>query len=135
MKHENPYKEAMRYIENAKEDLKLAEKEGKFYKDVKYVKTACGTAYSGALFALDYLFEIKRIPQRRRRKSIEYYQQGLSQIDLKLLKNLNSAYHYLHLDGYYDGVSDIKAIEAGFDSALTIIAALKPFSKNGDKPK
>lgn len=41
MKHENPYKEAMRYIENAEASLNLAGIEGKFYIDEKYVKTAC----------------------------------------------------------------------------------------------
>jgi len=33
MKTKNAYKEAMRYIENAREDLKLAGKDGKFYAD------------------------------------------------------------------------------------------------------
>ena len=133
MKEENPYKEALRYIDNANKDLKLAGKDGKFYEDEKYVKTACGTAYSGALIALDHLFKIKNIPTRRRRKSIEYYQQGLAQIDKKLLKHLNSAYHLLHLDGYYDGITDIKAIEVGFDNAMSLISSLKPYSGNGKK--
>jgi hypothetical protein len=131
MKHENPYKEAMRYVNNAKEQLNQAGKDDKFYVDEKYVKSACGLAYSGALLALDKLFEIKKVPLRRRRKSIEYYQKSLSQIDKRLLKHLNSAYHLLHLDGYYDGETDIKAIEAGFDNAISIIAALKPYSNNG----
>ena len=59
MKHQNPYKESMRYIENAEEDLKLSGKEDKFYKDVKYVQSACGIAYVGMLKALDFLFDIK----------------------------------------------------------------------------
>ena len=132
MKFNDPYKEAMRYIENAEKDLKLAGKDDKFYTDEKYVKTACGTAYSGALVALDHLFIIKNIPLRRRRKSIDYYQKSLAQIDKKLLKHLNSAYRLLHLDGYYDGETDIKAIEAGFDNAISIIEAIKPYSKNGN---
>jgi hypothetical protein len=131
MKIENPYKEALRYIDNAKDNLKLAGKDEQFYVDEKYVKTACGTAYSGALIALDHLFDIKKIPTRRRRKSIEYYQKSLAQIDKKLLKHLNSAYRLLHLDGYYDGETDIKAIEAGFDNAISIIEAIKPYSTNG----
>jgi hypothetical protein len=67
----------------------------------------------------------------RRRKSIEYYQKSLTPIDKRLLKHLNSAYHLLYLDGYYDGETDIKAIEAGFDNAISIIDALKPYSNNG----
>jgi hypothetical protein len=133
MKHENPYKEAMRYIENAREILKSANKDGKFYVDEKYVKIACGTAYSGILVALDDLFDIKKMPKRRGRKSIDYYQSNLSKIDKKLLNNLNSSYNVLHLLGYYEGEKYIKTIESGFDSAITIIAALKPYSKNGNK--
>lgn len=132
MKLENPYQEAMRYIENARETLKSAGKDGKFYEDEKYVKTACGTAYSAAIFALDRLFVIKNIPNRRRRKSIEYYQSGVSKIDKKLLMHLNSTYRLLHLDGYYDGETSIAAIQDGFDHAISIIKALKPYSKNGE---
>ncbi|MCX6155764.1 MAG: DUF5618 family protein [Candidatus Kapabacteria bacterium] len=131
MKHENPYQEAMRYVENASATLKLAGKDGKFYIDPKYVKTACGTAYSGILLALDFLFNIKNVPKRRGRKAIDYYQSNLSKIDKKLLKELNSAYNILHLNGYYEGETNIKSIEAGFDDAVSIIEALKPYSGNG----
>jgi len=133
MKYENPYKEAMRYIENAKDDLKLAGIDENFYIDEKYVKSACGIAYSGALKALDFLFDIKNVEKKRGRKSIEYYRTILSSMDKKLLKNLNSAYHVLHLEGYYDGEDNIEIIEAGFKNAITIIAALKPYSNNGKK--
>jgi hypothetical protein len=44
---------------------------------------------------------------------------------------LNNAYTVLHLDGYYGGITNIKTIESGFDDAISIIARLKPFSKNG----
>ena len=131
MKHKDAYNEAMRYVENAKLQLKQAGKEDKYFYDEKYVKTACGTAYSGILVALDKLFDIKNMPKRRGRKSIEYYQNNLGQIDNKLLKNLNTAYRILHLEGYYEGETKIKVIEEGFDSAITIIEALKPYSKNG----
>jgi hypothetical protein len=43
----------MRYVKNAKEQLKQAGKDDKFYIDEKYVKSACRLAYSGALLALD----------------------------------------------------------------------------------
>lgn len=123
----------MRYIENAEEDLKLAGKEDKFYIDDKYVKTACGTAYSGVLFALDRLFDIKNMPKRRGRKAIDYYQNNLSKLDKKLSKHLNNAYLVLHLEGYYEGQTYIKSIDAGFENAISIISALKPYSKNGDE--
>ncbi|MBM2817365.1 MAG: hypothetical protein HW421_4127 [Ignavibacteria bacterium] len=131
MKHENPYKEAMRYIENAEDILKSSGKDGKYYIDDKYVKIACSTAYSGILVALDGLFNIKKVPKRRGRKSIDYYQSNLAKIDKKLLTGLNNAYTVLHLDGYYGGITSIKTVESGFDDAVSIIESLKPYSNNG----
>ncbi len=133
MKSDDPYKEAMRYIDNANDSLKLAGLDGKFYVDEKYVKTACGTAYSGILKALDFLFEIKGVPKKRGRKSIDYYQRELAKLDKKLLNNLNEAYTVLHLDGYYGGIKSMKVVEAGLECALSIILSLKPYSNNGVK--
>lgn len=133
MKHDNPYKEAMQYIENAEETLGKAGKDGKFYIDEKYIHTACGTAYIGMLKALDFLFDIKGVPKKKGRKSIEYYQNLVSKMDKKLLNNLNEAYYILHLDGYYGGIKGVKSIEMGFDYAISVIEALKPYSKNGNK--
>ena len=132
MMTKNAYKEAMRYIENARETLKLAGKDGKFYADEKYVKTASGTAYSGTLVALDYLFDVKNVPKRRGRKSIDYYKEHLGKIDKKLLKELNSVYNILHLNGYYEGETNIKSIEAGFDNAIDLIDSIKQYCKNGN---
>jgi hypothetical protein len=67
MKFENPYKEAIHYFDNAKETLKKAGREDKFYVDEKYVHAACGIAYIGMLKALDFLFNIKQIPKSRGR--------------------------------------------------------------------
>jgi hypothetical protein len=132
LKHDNPYKEAMRYIENAREDLKLAGIDDKYYADDKYVKSACGIAYSGLLFALDRLFDIKNMPKRRGRKAIDYYQSNLSKMDKKLLRLLNTAYRVLHLEGYYEGETNRRIIEEGMDNAISIIETLKPYSKNGE---
>ena len=131
MKHENPYQEAMRYIENARLQLALAGREDKFYNDEKYVKSASGFAYSGMLKALDFLFDIKGVPKRKGRKTIEYYKAILSGLDKKLSKHLNNGYEVLHLYGYYDGGSRVDSIEIGFDDAISIIDALKPYSGNG----
>jgi hypothetical protein len=133
MQINNPYKEAMRYIENANATLQLAGKDGKFYVGDKYVKTACGTAYSGVLKALDFLFDIKQVPKKKGRKSIEYYKGIVSGLDKSFLRNLNSAYHILLLEGYYEGETGIKNIEAGFDYVIDIIEALKPYSKNEEE--
>ena len=132
MKHENPYKEAMRYIENAREQLQKSGMEDKFYIDEKYVKSASSIAYSGMLKALDFLFDIKGVPKRKGRKSIEYYKGVLSGMDKKLSKHLNNAYEVLHLYGYYDGGDKIAVIEEGIDDAIAIIATLIPYSNNGE---
>ena len=122
------YSEAIRYMDNAKECLKNAKKEGGYYNDQKYVRMACGTAYSGVLVALDYFLILKGInkPKGKVRKSIEYYQENLSIQDKKILNNLNTAYEILHLYGYYDGTKSAKVVKAGFDEAYKIIERIKP---------
>lgn len=119
--------EALRYMDNAKETLKKAGKDGSLYKDAKYVKTACGTAYNGVLIAIDAIFLIKGVAELKKgRKSIEYYRENLKKIDNKALAILNTAYNVLHLDGYYDGVTYVKTIQSGFESAYEIIDKIKP---------
>ena len=125
---EKYYNEAIRYMDNAKEYLKKAKKEGNFYHDKKYIKTACGTAYSGMLVALDGFLILKGMdkPKGKMRKNIEYYQSNITKIDKKMLNCLNNAYQILHLYGYYDGIEDVRVISAGFDNAYTIIEKIKP---------
>ena len=73
--------EAMRYLENAKEILKTkARKDEGLYLDKKYVKMAGHTAYSGVLYSLDELLRGKK----KGRKSVEWYQKELSNIDRKI---------------------------------------------------
>ena len=122
------YSEAKRYMENANNFLKNAKKEGKFYRDSKYVKIACGTAYSGVLVALDCFLMLKGVhkPNKKERKSIEYYQKNLGKVDRKMLDNLNITYKILHLSGYYDGIEDAVIIKRGFDFANKIIDKIKP---------
>lgn len=120
------YTEAIHYMDNAKEILQKAGKEDEFYKDEKYVKTACGTAYNGVLKALDGYLLLKNVEKRKGRKSIEYYQKSVAKIDKKLLNYLNSAYEVLHLSGYYDGIKDVKIVTRGFEVAYSIIDKIKP---------
>jgi hypothetical protein len=126
---EKYYSEAIRYMDNAREYLKSAKKDGKFYRDPKYVKTACGTAYSGVLVALDGFFTLKGIhtsKSKKARRSIEYYQQNLAKQDKKMLDYLNSAYNILHLSGYYDGIESVNVIKEGFNLANALIEKIKP---------
>jgi hypothetical protein len=122
------YAEATRYMDNAQETLKKAGKDGPLYIDSKYVRTACGTAYNGVLIALDAWFEFKGLPKlsKKQRKSIDYYIAGVASVDKKMMSFLQVAYNILHLSGYYDGTTGVKAIENGFDAAYYIIDKIKP---------
>ena len=122
------YGEAMRYMDNARECLQKAKKEDYVYRDTKYVRMACGTAYSGVLIALDGFFALKGVesPKKKSRKSIEYYTENVSKLDRKLLDRLNLAYRILHLSGYYDGINSVNVIKEGFDHAYKIIEKIKP---------
>jgi hypothetical protein len=118
----------MRYMDNARETLKKAGKDGPRYTDKKYVRTACGTAYNGVLIALDAWFKLKEVPElsQKKRKSIEYYTDRVAKVDKKMLSYLDIAYDILHLCGYYDGIRSVKAIKDGFDAAYRIIEKIKP---------
>jgi len=122
------YSEATRYMDNAKDYLKQARKEGKMYRDKKYVRTACGTAYSGVLIALEGFLVTKGIhaPNKKVRKSAEFYQQNLAKLDKKLLDHFISVYQILHLYGYYDGVENANVIKEGFTEAEIIVNKIKP---------
>ena len=125
------YAEAMRYMENAKETLAKAGKEDGYYKDKKYVKTACGIAYNGVLLALDAYLVLKGVKKKtKNRKSIEYYEENISKLDKKLLNYLDGAYQILHLSGYYDGIKDARVIKNGFDTAYKIIEKIRPEQMN-----
>ena len=122
------YSEAIRYMDNAKENLKKAGKEYNYYIDSKYVKAACGIAYSGVLIALDGYFILKQVHaiKKDRRKSKEYYEMGLTNLDKKMLSAFAGAYEVLHLNGYYDGLTNVKVINTGFEVAYEIIEKIKP---------
>ncbi|GHT50382.1 hypothetical protein AGMMS49982_05590 [Bacteroidia bacterium] len=124
---QNAYAESMRYMSNAKETLQKARKENNHYADQKYVRTACGTAYSGVLLALEAYLQLKGVEMpTRRRRSIEFYVSNVARLDGKLLKDLNDVYNILHLKGYYDGVQSAIVLKEGFDLAYSIIERIKP---------
>ena len=123
------YAEAMRYMNNAKETLRKAEKQDDGqYTDEKYVRTACGTAYLGVLIAVDAWLTLKgvELPKKRNHTNINFYLTNVGKLDMKMLSHLNSVYNILHLDGYYRKETSIKSIEAGFDEAYYIIDKIKP---------
>lgn len=126
---ESAYNEALRYMENAKEQLIKADKENNYYKDKKYVQSACGIAYNAVLIALNAYIKIKGITAKpKEKKDIEFYQRTLNSIDKKLLKYVSDVYEIIHKDGYYDGITNAKVLTIGFDSAFTIINKIRPYA-------
>jgi hypothetical protein len=127
---ETSYREALRYVENATEMLRTkAGKKDKYYEDPKYVRMACGAAYNGALLALNTYLEMKGKPlvkKKGKRISVEDYRLSLASIDSRMLKNFNTAYRILHLEGYYEGETKQTVILAGIDSAMDILNKIKP---------
>ena len=123
------YAEAMRYMDNAKDTLKKAVKEDYgYYRDRKYVKSACGIAYLGVLVALDAWLILKSVnmPGKKKHKSIEFYMSNLARLDRKLMAVMDTLYSILHIDGYYGGITNVKAIALGFELAYEIIEKIKP---------
>jgi hypothetical protein len=122
------YAEANRYMDNAKETLRKAEKrDDGYYSDKKYVRSACGIAYLGVLSAIEAWLTLKGVSTTgKKKKSIDYYTFNVARLDKKMLDYLNTAYDILHLEGYYRGEKRVKTIESGFDAAYDIIDKIKP---------
>ena len=124
---EKQFNEASRNLNNASEILRTkANKKDGYYHDTKYTRMACGTAYNAVLLALDTYLLMKGKPKNKQRKSVEYYQLALSKIDLKVLQFYNSTYYTLHLNGYYEGLTDYELIRVAFIKAAAIINQIKP---------
>lgn len=100
-------------MENAKEILRKSPIEENYYKDIKYVKTACGTAYLGVLKAIDDYLLGRGITKDKLPKKVEEYEKALKkyggQYNGKLLGQFNVIYHELHIAGYYRG--DLQAVK------------------------
>lgn len=119
-------REAIRYLNNAKEILKTVDIEDNAYTDVKYVQEACGTAYLAVSKAIDeYLISrgvaIKELPQ-----SVEEYRdmikKYLSVHDGKLTREFEKLYKELHIAGYYRGLlEDVDMVKAAIKSAKAFI--------------
>ena len=115
----NSISEARRYLENAKTILsEKARKEDGHYQDKKYIKMAGHTAYAGVLVALDTLLSDKK---KKTRKSVEWYQKELSNLDRKITTSFSDVYEILHLSMSYDGIRSAKVIAIGMQEAENII--------------
>jgi hypothetical protein len=101
-------KEAIRYLENAKEILKKSPVEDDKYTDEKYVKSACGVAYLGILKAIEEHLLRKGITKKELPRKVEEYRKALQRYvsvhNGKLLNEFDALYNELHMAGYYRGL-------------------------------
>lgn len=100
-------REALRYLNNAKEMLKSASVEDGTYTDVKPVREACGAAYLAVLMAIDEYLLKKGISKKDLPRSVDAYRRALQKHltvhDGKLLREFEALYEALHIAGYYRG--------------------------------
>jgi hypothetical protein len=104
-------REALRYLNNAKEMLKSVPVENNMYIDIKPVREAFGTAYLAVLEAInEYLIYLikKGLTKKELPKSVDEYRKMLQKYsavrDGKLLREFEMLYDMLHIAGYYRGL-------------------------------
>ncbi|WP_159474500.1 DUF5618 family protein [Dyadobacter sp. 3J3] len=111
--------EARRQLATAKEILKeKAGKEDGYYLNKKYVKMAGLAAYKSVLFSLDDVLGNKK---RSPRKSAEWYQNQLSNIDRKITRSFDDVHQILYIALGYDGAGNSKIAAIGLKEAEKII--------------
>ncbi|MDO9288487.1 MAG: DUF5618 family protein [Thermodesulfovibrionales bacterium] len=123
-------REAIRYLENAKEILGKSPIEDNRYTDVKYVKSACGVAYLGVLKATDEYLLKRGLSKKELPKKIEEYekalQKHLSIHNGKLTKEFSTLYDELHIAGYYRGnLHHVDAVKSILKAAKAFIDKVK----------
>jgi len=119
-------KEALRYLNNAKEILKKAPIEDNTYTDVKPVQEACGTAYLAVLKAIDEYLIKKGVDEKELPQSIEGYREMMRKYVVvhngKLMKEFEKLYKLLHIAGYYRGLlEDVIVVKDALKAAKAFI--------------
>jgi hypothetical protein len=101
-------REAIRYLNNAKEILSKSPIEDNRYTDVKPVREAFGTAYLAVLEAINEALIKKGLTKKELPKSVEGYRKALQKYyavrNGKLLGEFEMLYDALHIAGYYRGL-------------------------------
>ena len=119
-------KEALRYLNNAKEILKSVPVEGNTYADVKPVREAFSTAYLGILEAINDSLMKKGLTKKELPRSVDAYRRALQKYlvvrDGKILREFEKLYDALHIAGYYRGlIYDTRAVRDYLQAAKEFI--------------
>ena len=105
IKRRENVKEALRYLNNAKEILKEISVENGTYTDIKKVREAFGTAYLAVLESINEVLLKKGVTKRDLPKSVDAYRTALQKHeavhDGKLLREFEMLYDVLQIAGYY----------------------------------
>jgi hypothetical protein len=123
-------REALRYLNNAKEILRSAPIEDDIYTDVKPVQEACGTTYLAVLKAIDEYLLRKGISKKELPRSVEGYravlQKYLAVHNGKLLREFDVLYDQLHIAGYYRGLlHNVDVVKDALKAAKSFIEKIK----------
>ena len=123
-------KEALRYLENAREILKTVPVEDNTYTDVKPVQEACGTAYLGVLKAIDQYLIKKGVEEKELPQSVDGYRDMMRKYLMihngKLMKEFEKLYKLLHIAGYYRGLlEDVTVVKDSLKAARIFIEKIK----------
>ena len=119
-------KEALRYLNNAKEILRKASIEDNTYIDIKPVQEACGSAYLAILKAIDEYLLARGVSNKDLPQSVDGYREMLRKYLLvhngKLTREFEKLYKALHIAGYYRGLlQDVNMIKEAFKAAKIFI--------------
>ena len=101
-------KEALRYLQNARDILSKASIENDYYADVKPVREAFGTAYLAVLEAINEALLKKGFTRKELPKSVDEHRKILKKHfaihNGKLARAFEGLYDTLHIAGYYRGL-------------------------------
>lgn len=119
-------KDALRYLNNAKEILKKAPTEDGRYADVKHVREACGTAYLAVLKTIDEYLLKKGLSKKELPISVDAYRKAVQKYLAvhkgKLLREFEDLYDQLHIAGYYRGLlHNVDVAKGVLKAAMTFI--------------
>ena len=123
-------REAMRYLNNAKEMLRSAPIEDDIYTDIKPIQEACSTAYLAVLKAIDEYLIQRGVSEKELPQSVDEYREMirkyLSIRNGKLAREFETIYKALHIAGYYRGLLDnVDMVKDAFKVAKAFIEKIK----------
>jgi len=102
-------REALKYLNNAKEILKSVPVADNVYTNIKPVREAFGTAYLAVLEAINEFLMVKKgLAKKELPKSVDAYRKVLQEYlavhNGKLMREFEMLYDALHIAGYYRGL-------------------------------